>query len=69
MEVGEFNTYVWSPLHSNHSFEKAGVYPTYLGILYVWKCSKCGDVQMKVEKKSAYQRINVSTISISIEKK
>jgi len=67
MSDGEVRTYVWSPLHKIHNYERAGVYPTYLGVLCIWKCDKCGDIQIKVEKWSGHQRISVSTTSISIE--
>lgn len=65
----QVNTYVWNPLHRNHQWEKAGIYPTYWGLLYIWKCKKCGDIQVKIEQKSDYQRIRVVTTSITIEKK
>lgn len=69
MESEKFKTLVWNPLHKVHQFEKAGVYPTYWGLLYMWKCIKCGELEIKIEKKSEFQRIRVVSTSVTIEKK
>jgi hypothetical protein len=51
MEVNR--TYVWSPLHKNHKFERAGKYhiPD-MGILFLNKCEICGNVVVKIERPS-----------------
>jgi hypothetical protein len=47
-------TYVWTPVHKSHKLIRAGIFPTYLGVLFIHKCEICGDVEVKIENKPRF---------------
>jgi len=50
-EKNPFQTLVWREEHENHNFLKAGIYDTYFGLMYMYKCDKCGDIKINWKKK------------------
>ncbi len=44
-------TLLWSPFHISHNFMKYGIFKTYLGVFYLWKCNKCGDLKFDLYSK------------------